>query len=155
MTKQFDDADQPPMTKLFAVLTPMFMANAPVLWNDIDAGNEASPRTDMEPVSLALFISAVVPFLPTIVLICPEPERYVAVVAVVAVAALPVHEAEEPVVLSEVRAESTRTPYVAEPFHPINVGYEAVHAPAELVLLTAPPLGDVPWEASKITWLLP
>jgi len=38
------------------------------------------------------------------------PDWLVAVVAVVAVAALPVHEAEEPLVLSEIRAESTRTP---------------------------------------------
>jgi hypothetical protein len=153
--KAFADADHPPITKLLAVLSPILIANAPVLWKDTDAGNEVLPLIDIDPASLALLISttdAVAPVIKplnvAVVAFTVPPDRFVAVVAV---AALPVHDADEPEVESLIRAESTLTPYVCDPFHPIKVGYVADHADVELVLLTPEPVGDVLAEASNIT----
>ena len=57
--------------------------------------------------------------------------------------------------LSATLAESTRTPYVFAPFHPINVGNVPAQLNCGFVLLHPVPLGVVLLDASKITWLLP
>ena len=52
---------------------------------------------------------------------------------------------------SAILAESTRTPYVLVPFHPIIDGYVVAHAMEAFVALTAAPDGDVDADASNMT----
>lgn len=52
--------------------------------------------------------------------------------------------------LSAYLQTSTLTPYVEEPFHPINVGYVLAQLTPGFVLFTAAPVGDVLAEASNI-----
>ena len=83
----------------------------------------------------------------------PALSRYTIVFAVAPVVGLLYPEIDP--ALSAYLQTSTLTPYVLEPFHPINVPYVADQFVPGFVLLIDAPLGLVPAEASNITWLFP
>lgn len=75
MENAFAVADQPPITKLLAVLNPMLMANAATRWNDIAATVVFDPLTEKDPVSFAPLMSVLALLTPVIRPVIVPPVR--------------------------------------------------------------------------------